>query len=35
MQAAVVDGEDYLDPKFRDMFLGDHLGYNVANCRLV
>jgi hypothetical protein len=34
-KVAVIDGEDWLSPRFRDMLVGDHLGYNVANCRMV
>jgi hypothetical protein len=35
MQTVVIDGEDWLTPRFRDMLVGDHLGYNVANCRML
>jgi hypothetical protein len=35
MQTAVINGEDWLSPRFREMLVGEHLGYNVANCRLV
>ncbi|XP_047076541.1 uncharacterized protein LOC124686682 isoform X2 [Lolium rigidum] len=34
MQTAVIDGEDWLSPRFREMLVGDHLGYNVENCRM-
>lgn len=33
--AAVVDGEDYLAPRFREMFTGGHVGYDVENCRMI
>jgi hypothetical protein len=35
LQAVVLDGEDWLCPRVRDMFIGNHLGYSVANCRMV
>jgi hypothetical protein len=35
MQTAVINGEDWLSPRFREMLVGDHLGYNVENCRMV
>lgn len=30
----VVNGEDPGSTKFKDMFIGDHLGYDVENCRM-
>lgn len=33
--AAVLSGDDWLTPRFKDMMVGDHLGYNITNCRMV
>jgi hypothetical protein len=35
LQATVLDGDDWLCPRVREMFAGKHLGYFVANCRMV
>ena len=35
MQNVVIDGDNWLSPRFRDIFVGNHLGYNVTNCRML
>jgi hypothetical protein len=35
LQATVLDGDDWLCPRVREMFAKKYLGYSVANCTMV